>query len=151
MPKGRLLARLLRGWREIGAGIGTLVALVAICGALGAAIALPLWLFATSERRIYTIVVAAAAAAGIVYLVVRRLARPPAGGGAEGGRTARRALGSLASALVAVLRVVLLVATVGATVSLAGGGRWLAALPAAAAALAVAAWIGISAGSRNRR
>ncbi len=147
-----LLSRLLRGWREIGARLGTFVGLLAICGILGAAVSLPLWLFST-QKRAYTIAVAAAAGAAIVAWAARRLARARSGllrrDAIEQGAGEPRGLRRLLRGLAAILKAVLLLAALGATLALALRGRFLATLPAAAAFLAIAAWIGIGAGKRR--
>jgi hypothetical protein len=65
----------LARWLEVGRKIGFLVALVAASAALGFVISWPLWLFATSARRAYTITVLALAGAGIIFLVFRAIRR----------------------------------------------------------------------------
>jgi hypothetical protein len=67
-------------------GAGFLLALLAACAALGLAVSLPLWLFATASPRAYTITALAALAAGIGALVVRAVIRRRAAPGPRGGR-----------------------------------------------------------------
>lgn len=153
----RFFSRFLRGWREIGVRLGTALGLLVICGFLGAAVSLPLWFLSTTYRSAYTIGVAAAAGASIAVWAVRRLARPGrAGAGApplsmrrRGRARLPRGLARLFRALSALAKAALLLAALGATFALALRGRFLAALPAAAAFFAVVAWIGLGAGSRK--
>jgi hypothetical protein len=63
------------GWIGAGRGIGFFLLLVAGSGALGFAIAWPLWLFATSQRTAYTVFVLCVVGGGVVALLVRGAAR----------------------------------------------------------------------------
>ena len=69
------MRRTLSSWIDALRKIGFFLLLVAGSAGLGLLIAWPLWLFATSSRRIYTIVVLSLIAAGILFLVVRRILR----------------------------------------------------------------------------
>ena len=65
----------LARWLEVGRKIVFLLALVAASAALGFVISWPLWLFATSARRAYTVTVLALAGAGIIFVVFRAIRR----------------------------------------------------------------------------
>jgi hypothetical protein len=65
----------LAAWIEAGRKIGFLLLLAAGSAGLGFLIAWPLWLFATTARRAYTIAVLGAGGAGIVLLAVRAAQR----------------------------------------------------------------------------
>jgi len=128
------IARVLQGYREIGARAGFLALLVALSAALGALIAFPLWLFATASPRAYTVAVIAAGAAAAGAALVRRLLRT----GISRPRAAAKALALLAG----LAKAALLLA--GLFAAAASAARRLS-LPAAAAGLVVlaaAAWIG---------
>ena len=62
-------------WRERGRNAGFFLLLAALCVGLGLLIALPLWLFATREPRIYTGLALTLMAAGVLALVVRAAVR----------------------------------------------------------------------------
>jgi hypothetical protein len=129
-----LLARILRGWREIGSRAGFLALLVVLSAALGALVALPLWLFATARPAAYTVTALAAAGAAVVAAVARRAAR-------RGTGWRRAGAASLAAAL-AVAKAALLVGGLAAGVAFAARGRPLPAAAGLAAFLAAAAWVG---------
>jgi len=62
-------------WLEAGRKIGFLLVLVAGSAALGFLISWPLWIFATSARKAYTITVLGLAGAGIVFVITRSVLR----------------------------------------------------------------------------
>ncbi len=71
----------IAAWIDRGRAVGLLLLIVGLCAALGLLIALPLWLFAIREPRIYT-VFALALIAGVLLLLlvragVRRRRLPP--------------------------------------------------------------------------
>jgi hypothetical protein len=80
----RAATRWAAGWAARLRGAGFFILVIALCAGLGLLIALPLWLFATREPRIYTVLVLALFAAGLVFLVVRGIRRRA--GSDEGGR-----------------------------------------------------------------
>jgi hypothetical protein len=133
-PGPSLLSRIARGYREIGSRVGFLALLVALSAALGAAVSLPLWLFATARPAAYTVAVLAVAAAAIVAAIVRRAARSGVGWSRVGVKT-------LAAAL-AVVKGAILLAGFYAAAAFAARGRPLPAAAGAVAFLAAAAWIG---------
>ena len=126
--------RIARGYREIGSRVGFLALLVALSAALGAAVSLPLWLFATTRPAAYTVAVLAAAAAALAAAVVRRVARSGIGWSRVGTTTLSTALG--------VVKIAILLAGLYAAAAFAARGRFLPAAGGAAAFLAAAAWIG---------
>ena len=115
----------LEKWLEAVRKVGFFVLLVAGSAAFGFAIAWPLWLFATSQRRAYTIFAFGLAGAGCVVLAVRRFIRVRRSA-RDPGRPRRRFLSVLATILLT-------------GVALAGGyvdavlfyrGLWILAIPA---------------------
>lgn len=142
---GPILSRMFRGYREIGSRAGFLGLLVVLSAALGALIALPLWLFATSSPREYTAAVLAAAAAAAVTAVTRRVIRS----GIGWPRLAAKAL----AVLLGIAKAVLLLAGLYAAAAFAARGRFVPAAAGALAFLAAAAWIGwgVRSGTPNRR
>lgn len=135
-PGPSFLSRIARGYREIGSRAGFLALLVVLSAALGAAISLPLWLFATSRPAAYTVAVLAAASAAIVAAIVRRVARSGIGWTRVGAK-------ALAAGL-AIVKVAILLAGLYAAAAFAARGRLLPAAAGAVAFLAAAAWIGWS-------
>ncbi len=133
-PGPSFLSRIARGYREIVSRAGFLALLVVLSAALGAAISLPLWLFATARPAAYTAAVLVAAAAGLVAAVVRRAVRS----GIGWSRVGASALG----AALALVKVAMLLAGLYAAAAYAARGRLLPAAAGAAAFLAAAAWIG---------
>jgi hypothetical protein len=131
---GPLFRRVLRGYREIGARIGALALLVALSASLGALIALPLWLFATSSPRSYTAAVLAAAVAAAGASLVRRLART----GVRWPRAAAKAL----AVLLGLAKAILLLASLYAAAAFAVRRLYLPAAAGGLVFLAAAAWIG---------
>jgi hypothetical protein len=140
---GRLLSRVIRGYREIGSRIAFLAALVALSAALGAFIALPLWLFATSRPRAYSAAVLAAAAAAALGAGVRRILRD----GVPWRRAAARAL----AVVLGIARVAVLLAGAYAAAAFAVRGLYLPAAIGGVVALAAAAWIGWGAAAATTR
>jgi hypothetical protein len=69
------LRRAMGPWMDAARGVGFFILLVAGSVALGFAIAWPLWLLATREGRIYTILVLALVAAGVILLAARSVVR----------------------------------------------------------------------------
>jgi hypothetical protein len=65
----------LASWRELGRKIAFFLLLIAGSAAAGAAIAWPLWFFATSARGVYTFFALLLACAGMVYLAARAIIR----------------------------------------------------------------------------
>ena len=128
------LSRVLRGYREIGARTGFLVLLVVLSAALGALIALPLWLFATTSPRAYTAAVLAAAAAAAGAAIDRRALRD----GISWPRAAAKAL----AVLLGLVKAVLLLAGLYAAAAFAARRLFLPAAAGALVFLAAAAWIG---------
>ena len=89
-------------WRERGRKTGFFFLLLALCVALGLVIALPLWLFATREPRLYTSLALCLLGAAVLALVVRgavRRRRRPR----EPGAPARPALARLLAAMATLL------------------------------------------------
>lgn len=142
---GPILSRVLRGYREIGSRAGFLGLLVLLSAALGAVIALPLWLFATSRPREYTAAVLAAAAAAVVTAVIRRVLRS----GISWPRIAAKVL----AILLGIGKTALLLAGLYAAAAFAARGRIVPAAAGALAFLAAAAWIGwgVRSSTQNRR
>jgi hypothetical protein len=68
-------ARSLARWTEAARTFGFFLLLVAGSAALGMAIAWPLWLFATSRKRLFTLCVLCLLAAVILLLAVRAVVR----------------------------------------------------------------------------
>ena len=131
-----MLARILRGYLELGKGVGIFLLLVAGSAALGFAIAWPLWYFATAHRGAYTLVVlallAAAGIAAVVRAAVRRLRLPPES------RRGRH------GAILVVLWVILLLGGLYVAALLVAGGAWHAAIPVSLGWLVLLGWIGFA-------
>lgn len=68
-------ARSLARWIEAARTLGFFLLLVAGSAALGLAIAWPLWLFATSQKRLFTLCLLCLLAAAILLLAVRAVVR----------------------------------------------------------------------------
>ena len=128
------LSRVLRGYREIGARAGFLALLVVLSAALGALIALPLWLFATSSPRAYTAAVLAVTAAAAGAALVRKALR----NGISWPRAAAKAL----AILLGFAKAVLLLAGLYAAAAFAARRLYLPAAAGALVFLAAATWIG---------
>ncbi len=137
-------SRVFRGYREIGSRAGFLGLLVVLSAALGALIALPLWLFATSAPRVYSLAVLAAAAAAALTAAVRRVLRS----GISWPRAAAKAL----AILLGIAKAALLLAGLYAAAAFAAQRRYAAAAAGIVVFLAAAAWIGwgMHAGTQNR-
>jgi hypothetical protein len=126
------LRRTMARWLEAARTIGFFLLLVLGSAACGLAIAWPLWLFATAERRLFSIFILCLAVAVLAAVVVRAIIRR---------RRARRDPGRPLRALLAVLLTILIVAV-------ALGGAYLAAalfyrgMPIFAVPL-VLAWAGL--------
>lgn len=133
-PGPSFLSRIARGYREIVSRAGFLALLVVLSAALGAAISLPLWLFATARPAVYTAAVLAAAAAGLVAAVVRRVTRSGIGWPRVGASALAAALG--------ILKVAILLAGLYVAAASAARGRLLPAAAGALAFLGAVAWIG---------
>ncbi len=69
------LLRWMAGWIERGRKAGFFLLVIALCAGLGLLIALPLWLFATRQPRIYTVVALSLLAGGLVFLAARAVVR----------------------------------------------------------------------------
>jgi len=130
----RFLPRVLRGYREIGSRLGFFLLLVALSAALGAGVALPLWLFATASPRAYTAAVGVAAVVLLAVFAARRIARP--------GISWPGAFRRLLTILLAVAKGILLAASLYLSALLAVRRLVLPAAIAALASLAIGAWIG---------
>ncbi|MGA2640121.1 MAG: hypothetical protein ABSG21_04335 [Spirochaetia bacterium] len=130
MKKG--LRKAVAGWIEWGRKVGFLLLLAGGSAALGFLIAWPLWVFATSARKAYTITVLALCAAGIIFLAVRAAQRR---------RKAVRDAGKPPHTLLAGLLTTLMVVVGIAGVCLAGAlmvrGIWIVG------AAALALWAGL--------
>jgi hypothetical protein len=120
-------------WVEAGRTVGFFLLLVLGSAACGLAVAWPLWLFATTQRRGFTITVVVVAAAGLLTAVVRAILRR---------RRSRREAGSPLAAFLSVLLTVMLVVIVpsGAYVAAAMIFR---GFPVAFTVIAIAAWVGL--------
>ncbi|OHD70223.1 MAG: hypothetical protein A2177_08725 [Spirochaetes bacterium RBG_13_68_11] len=142
---GSFLSRVLRGYREIGARAGFLALLVVLSAALGALVALPLWLFATASPPAYTAAVLAAAAVAAGAAVIRRILRT----GVSWPRAAAKAL----AVLLALAKVVLLLAGLYAAAAFTARRLYLPAAAGGLVFLAAAAWIGygVRSSAPNRR
>jgi len=114
------LRRRLSAWLEAARSAGFLVLLVAGSAALGLAIALPLWFFATSAREAYTVAVLALAGAAIAWLVIRSAVRRRARTRESGGP--RR---SALSGLLTGIMVVIGAAGLYAAAALVARGAWI--------------------------
>ncbi len=128
----RLLRSVFASWREAGRKIAFFLLLVLGNAAAGAAIAWPLWFFATAARGPYTIFALAVVLAGIVFLAVRgtvRARRAP--------RDGRRSARSPLSACVAAVQVVVFISGLYASALLFFHGIWLFAVPL------VIVWLGL--------
>lgn len=128
------LSRVLRGYREIGSRAGFLALLVVLSAALGALVALPLWLFATTNPRAYTAAVLAAAVAAAGATVIRRILRT----GISWPRAAAKAL----AILLGLAKTILLLAGLYAAAAFSARRLYLPAAAAGLVFLAAAAWIG---------
>ena len=129
------LARILRGYFEIGKRVGFLFLLVAGSASLGFAIAWPLWYFATSNRRLYSFgVLGALAAAGIAAAI----------------RAAVRARHGAFRGLLAIVWTVLLLAGLYIAALLAVKGIWIAAIPVSLLWMLFLGWVGFGKGSRGK-
>jgi ABC-type transport system involved in cytochrome c biogenesis permease subunit len=142
---GTFLSRVLHGYREIGSRAGFLGLLVLLSAALGALIALPLWLFATSSPRGYTTAILAAAAAAALTAAVRRVLRS----GISWARAAEKAL----AILLGIAKTALLLAGLYAAAAFAAQRRYAATAAGIVVFLAAAAWIGwgMHSSTQNRR
>ena len=127
----RLLSSVFASWREAGRKIAFFLLLVLGSAAAGAAIAWPLWFFATAARGPYTIFALAAVLAGIVLLLVRGATRAR-----RTSRPGRRGRAPL-SALIAVAQAAVFICGLYASVLLFFHGIWLFAVPL------VVIWLGI--------
>jgi hypothetical protein len=138
-------SRVFRGYREIGSRAGFLGLLVVLSAALGALIALPLWLFATSAPRVYSLAVLAAAAAAALTAAVRRVLRS----GISWPRAAEKAL----AILLGIAKAALLLAGLYAAAAFAAQRRYAPAAAGIIVFLAAAAWIGwgMHAGTPRKR
>jgi len=71
----RGIRSVVRSWGDLAQKLGLFVLLVAGSAAVGAAIAWPLWFFATSARSAYTLFALILAGCGILYAVARAILR----------------------------------------------------------------------------
>jgi len=140
------LGRIAAGWRELARKTGFFLLLVGGCAALGFAIAWPLWYFATTSRRIFTILVLSLAFAGLAGLAVRSIARRRGAPRTEGGQ--RRGPQRI---LLSILKALLLIAGLYAIAVLLYRGLWLPAIPVLLAWLVLLGWIGFGRGASGAR
>jgi uncharacterized integral membrane protein len=128
----RLLRSVFASWREAARKIVFFLLLVLGSAAAGAAIAWPLWFFATAARGPYTIFALAVVLAGIVLLVVRGTARAR-----KALRDGRRAARAPLSVLVGAAQAVVFISGLYACALLFFHGIWLFAVPL------VIVWLGL--------
>ena len=119
----RALRGSLRGLVEAGRRIGLFLLLAGGSAALGFVIAWPLWLFATSQRKAYTVFVLCLIGAGIVTLVARGTMRRRRAA-RDGGGPLRAAL----SVFLTILQVVVVLAGIWAEAVFIARGLWLFAV-----------------------
>jgi hypothetical protein len=127
-----------RGWLDRGRRAGFFLLLLALCVALGLLIALPLWLFATGEPRLYTIVALAVLAGGLLFLATRAVVRRR-----RASRDAPRRPGSLLGGLLSTLATLVGIAGVYVAAALFVRGLWIIGAMAAAIA-GLLAWALVS-------
>jgi hypothetical protein len=137
------LSRVLRGYRRIGSRVGLLALLVVLCAALGAGIAFPLWLAATTVPRAYSIAVLAAAIAAAAAAAVRRILRT--------GLSWPRAAATALSVLLGLAKGILLLAGLYAAAAFTARRMFVPAAGGALVFLAAAAWIGWGVSARTAR
>ena len=116
----RAVRRSFGGWIDAVTKVGFFLLLAGGSAALGFAIAWPLWLFATSQRKAYTIFVLCLVGAGTVALVARGVARRRRAARDRG--VPRRAA---FSAFLAAIQVVVVLAGLWAEAALIARGLWL--------------------------
>jgi len=116
----RGLGNPFQGWINAGRRLGLFLLLAGGSAALGFVIAWPLWLFATSERKAYTIFVLCLLGAAIVALAVRSAARRRRAAHQEG-RPGRSAL----SVILAVVQFVIVLAGLWIESFLIARGLWI--------------------------
>jgi len=134
-----LLRSVLASWREAGRKLAFFLLLVLGSAAAGAVIAWPLWFFATSARKAYTVFALLLVLAGIVVAVVRWIVR---GGRAQRDGSARRR--SPGSALLGVLQVVVFIVGLSATAVLVSHGIWIFGVPVLVIWIAILLLLGIA-------
>jgi hypothetical protein len=71
----RELRSVVRAWGELAQKLGLFIFLLLGSAAVGAAIAWPLWYFATSARRAYTVFALILAGCGVAYAIARAIIR----------------------------------------------------------------------------
>jgi len=134
-------------WLGRGRRAGFLLLLLALCAALGLLIALPLWLFATGEPRLYTITSVAVLVGGLLFLAVRAIVRRR-----SAARDASRRGRSFAGALLSTLAAVVGVAGAYLAAALVVRRLWIiAAASIAVAGLVVWGLVGIRGALRKAR
>jgi len=119
------LRSVVRAWVQLAQKLGFFVLLVAGSAAVGAAIAWPLWFFATSARGAYTAFALILAAGGIAFAVVRAVLRAQRAPRESEGRPRRSAL----SGLIGVLQVLILLGGLYIAAVFFFHGIWLIAVP----------------------
>jgi hypothetical protein len=122
----------LARWAEAARAIGFFLLLVAGSAAIGLAIAWPLWLFATSQKRLFSLCILFLLAAGLLFLAARAIARRK-----RATRDPGRPLSSLLSVLLTALLVVIVPAGAYLAAVLFLRGLWVLAVPA------LLLWIGL--------
>jgi hypothetical protein len=135
-----------KGWIAAGRGVGFFLLLAGGSAALGFVIAWPLWLFATSERKAYTVFVLCLLGAGIVALIVRSAARRRRAARDRGGPR-RTAL----SALITLVQVVFAVTGLWAEAVFVARGLWLFAVVGLLAWASIVWALGIGRRAAKRR
>ena len=119
-------------WLEAARTIGFFLLLVLGSAAFGLALAWPLWLFATSQRKVFSIFVLCLAGAGLVAVVVRAIIRRQ-----HSRRDPGRPLQALLSVLLTILIVVIAPAGAYLAAALLYRGMLIFAIPAALV------WVGL--------
>ncbi len=126
------LRSVLRAWGEGARRAGFFILLVAGSAAAGAAIALPLWYFATSARGAYTACVLLLGAAGVLYLIGRAILRAR-----KAPRDTAWPRRSPLAGLLAALQALVFLAGLYACAVLLAHGIWLFAIPL------IVIWLGL--------
>lgn len=135
----RELRSLVRSWGELGQKIGFFLLLILGSAAVGAAIAWPLWYFATSARRAYTAFALILAAAGVVFLIVRAILRAR-GAPRETAGPRRSAL----SGFLALVQAIVLLAGLYLAAVLFFHGVWIFAVPLVLVCAALLVLLGLA-------
>ncbi len=138
------LRSVVRAWGDGARKVGFFVLLVAGSAAAGAAIALPLWYFATSARSAYTAFVLILAAAGILYLVMSAILRAR-----KAPRDTAEPRRSPLARLLAILQTLVFLAGLYLCAVLLLHGIWLFAIPLLLVWLALVVLLGLARRAAN--